>query len=172
MTRRITGLWTKHLLRMFPRPRSVTINQIFIVMSEQHISDMLLLRHRMCMILFCRAMHITQNHRKSATSMFGEVGDRLVHVCGSLMQSVGNMNDLEPNPTMPATSLGEWRVFCPSATPMWMCLQRGGMSIPPSSGQFVKMEPGWMACRTSSLNQCVVLHFQLMRRRVMTRPNS
>jgi hypothetical protein len=43
--------------------------------------------------------------------MFGEVGDRLVHVCGSLMQSVGNMNDLEPNPTMPATSLGEWRVF-------------------------------------------------------------
>ena len=80
VTRHITGLWTDHLLRMFPRPRSVTINQLFMAMSESHIPDMLLLQHRMCMILVCSAMHITHSHWKSASSMFGEVGHRLVHV--------------------------------------------------------------------------------------------
>ncbi len=69
-----------------------------------------------------------------------------------------NLQDIELNPTLPAPSKCEWILFGLNATSTRMILQRGGMSIPLSSGQFVKKESRWMACRTSKLKKFVVPH--------------
>jgi hypothetical protein len=81
----LSGLWTKHLLRMFLRLSSAAINQLMMVRSAKHIFDMLQLRHRMCTIFVCSGMHSKEHRRKSAKTMFGEVGDRLVRVCVARM---------------------------------------------------------------------------------------